>query len=120
MRCWWRKSCRQKQDTLSCLCNGEACLPPEDCGGIWGYYDLLETVQSPDDPEHEDMLDWLGEGFDPEAFDLDAINQNCKTSSSDPPFPILVVRTLFHRSDSYFIDRLRNLGISPLICDPPR
>ena len=60
-----------------CLTGKRAC-PPEDCGGIWGYYQLLETVQDPGDPEHEDMLDWLGDDFDPEAFDLDAINRELK------------------------------------------
>lgn len=63
-----------------CLTGKRAC-PPEDCGGIWGYYDLLETIQDPKDPEHADMLDWLGEGFDPEAFDLDVINRELKDVS---------------------------------------
>jgi hypothetical protein len=60
-----------------CLTGKRAC-PPEDCGGIWGYYQLLETIQDPDDREHEEMLDWLGDDFDPEAFDLDAINRELK------------------------------------------
>ena len=53
--------------------------PPEDCGGIWGYYDLLEITQDPDHPEHDEMLEWLGEDFDPEAFDLEAINTALRT-----------------------------------------
>ncbi|MGD0696926.1 MAG: hypothetical protein ABSB82_19080 [Terriglobia bacterium] len=32
--------------------------PPEDCGGIPGYYDLLEAVRDPAREEHEEMLDW--------------------------------------------------------------
>ncbi len=60
-----------------CLTGKRAC-PPEDCGGIWGYAQLLETLQNPDDPEHEDMLEWVGGEFDPEAFDLDEINQGLK------------------------------------------
>ena len=60
-----------------CLKGKRAC-PPEDCGGIWGYYNLLEAIQNPNHPEHEELLEWVGEGFDPEEFDLDGINQVLK------------------------------------------
>ena len=48
--------------------------PPEDCGGIWGYYELLEAVNNPKHEEHQEMLDWLGGQFDPGRFDLQKIN----------------------------------------------
>ncbi|MGH9076920.1 MAG: plasmid pRiA4b ORF-3 family protein [Acidimicrobiales bacterium] len=48
---------------------GRRACPPEDCGGVWGYQDFLETVSDPDDPEHEAMLEWAGGDFDPDAFD---------------------------------------------------
>jgi len=54
---------------------GERAAPPEDCGGIWGYYELLQTLSNPDDPEHAQMLEWAGGPIDPEAFDLEEINQ---------------------------------------------
>jgi hypothetical protein len=57
---------------------GEKKTPPEDCGGIWGFYDLLEAVGDPDHPEHEEMLDWLGEDFNQDEFDLPALNQQLK------------------------------------------
>jgi|GEM_PF-2358658 hypothetical protein len=44
------------------------------CGGIPGYYTLLEATRDPQRPEHEDMLDWIGEEFDPEAFSVDEVN----------------------------------------------
>jgi len=56
-----------------CLGGKKAC-PPEDCGGIWGYYELLETIADPDAEDHEDMVDWLGGDFDPDAFDLEEVN----------------------------------------------
>jgi len=56
-----------------CLTGKRAC-PPEDCGGIWGYAGFLEAIQDPRHPEHEDMLEWVGGEFDPEAFDLDEVN----------------------------------------------
>jgi hypothetical protein len=54
---------------------GERACPPEDCGGVWGYQDLLEAVADPEHPDHEDRMDWLGDAFDPEAFDRDAVNR---------------------------------------------
>jgi Plasmid pRiA4b ORF-3-like protein len=49
--------------------------PPEDCGGIPGYYNLLEAIRDPQHPEHEDLSDWLGDEFDPEAFSVEDVNR---------------------------------------------
>jgi hypothetical protein len=57
-----------------CLKGKRAC-PPEDVGGVWGYSYFLEAIQDPDHPEHTDYLDWVGEDFDPEAFDLNEVNE---------------------------------------------
>jgi hypothetical protein len=54
---------------------GKRACPPEDCGGVWGYANLLEVIQDEGHPEHEEMLEWLGEEFDPEAFDVEAVNK---------------------------------------------
>jgi len=35
---------------------------------------MLEAIADPDNEEHEDMIDWLGDDFDSDAFDLDKIN----------------------------------------------
>ena len=57
---------------------GKRACPPEDCGGIWGYYELLEAIQDPDHPEHEELKEWLGDEFDPDDFDIDAVNRRCQ------------------------------------------
>jgi hypothetical protein len=57
-----------------CLAGKGAC-PPEDCGGVWGYYDLLDALANPRHERHEELLEWLGGPFDPEAFDLDEVNR---------------------------------------------
>lgn len=54
------------------LTAGEGACPPEDCGGPPGYARLLEVLADPRHEEYEDLLDWLGGPWDPEAFDLDA------------------------------------------------
>jgi hypothetical protein len=56
-----------------CL-DGKGHGPPEDCGGIYGYYNLLEAIGDPDHSEHEELLEWIGEGFDPDAFSVDDVN----------------------------------------------
>ncbi|MCP5244686.1 MAG: plasmid pRiA4b ORF-3 family protein [Burkholderiales bacterium] len=56
-----------------CIKGKRAC-PPEDIGGVWGYAAFLEAVLDSDHPEHEEMLDWVGEDFDSEHFDLDEVN----------------------------------------------
>jgi len=60
-----------------CIKGKRAC-PPEDCGGEGGYYYFLEAIQDPDHPEHEEMLEWEGGSFDPEAFDIDEVNRILK------------------------------------------
>lgn len=55
-----------------CLAGAKAC-PPEDCGGIYGYYNKLSIVANPTHPEHAEIKEWMGD-IDPAAFDLDAIN----------------------------------------------
>ncbi len=61
-----------------CVAGRRAC-PPEDCGGVWGYERFLEVIKDEDDPEHEEMLEWAGGSFDPEAFNLEEVNQELKS-----------------------------------------
>ncbi|MBI2323981.1 MAG: plasmid pRiA4b ORF-3 family protein [Chloroflexi bacterium] len=56
-----------------CL-EGERACPPEDCGGAYGYADLLRALRSPRHPEHDGSIEWLGPDFDPERFDLERVN----------------------------------------------
>ncbi|WCG81937.1 plasmid pRiA4b ORF-3 family protein [Pectobacterium sp. A5351] len=44
---------------VHCL-DGEGGCPPEDCGGIHGYFRLCEILNDPEHEEHEETLAWLG------------------------------------------------------------
>jgi hypothetical protein len=60
-----------------CLAGANAC-PPEDCGGIYGYHDLLKILADPKHPDYQDMTDWIGGDWDATRFDLDEINSMLK------------------------------------------
>jgi hypothetical protein len=60
-----------------CLAGANAC-PPDDCGGIPGYYNLLEALADPKHPEHAEMKEWLGSKWDAARFDLDETNRFLK------------------------------------------
>ena len=53
-----------------CL-EGERACPPEDCGGVWGFYDLLGALDDPQNEQHDYYREWLGE-YDAESFDAQA------------------------------------------------
>ncbi|MBK8982470.1 MAG: plasmid pRiA4b ORF-3 family protein [Ignavibacteria bacterium] len=59
--------------------------PPEDCGGIEGFYELLEIVQDRNNPDYEDSREWLGEYYDPEYFNLDLINESLQSYKDTDP-----------------------------------
>ena len=56
-----------------CMAGKRAC-PPDDCGGPWGYQNLLKILRNPKHEEHNSMKEWLGRAFDPEAFDPASAN----------------------------------------------
>ncbi|MGQ9712401.1 MAG: plasmid pRiA4b ORF-3 family protein [Desulfotomaculales bacterium] len=57
-----------------CLGGARVC-PPEDCGGVAGYERMPEALRDPRHEEYGEWLDWLGREFDPDAFNLDAVNR---------------------------------------------
>ena len=50
---------------------GERNCPPEDCGGPWGYQDLLAVLADPAHPDYLERVEWVGEAFDPEEFAIE-------------------------------------------------
>ncbi len=53
---------------------GKMNCPPEDCGGVWGYANMLEILSDPKHEQYEEISEWIGGDFDPNYFNLDEIN----------------------------------------------
>ena len=77
---WWHEVIIEKilppQEKVRypiCLAGKRAC-PPEDCGGPPGYAEFLEAIRDSNHERHEELLEWIGGSFDPDAFDLNQIN----------------------------------------------
>lgn len=47
---------------------GERDCPPEDCGGISGFYEMLHARNDPGHPGHADTREWL-DGYDPDELE---------------------------------------------------
>ncbi len=53
---------------------GRRAGPVEDCGGVPGYYRLLEALADPDHAEHGEMVEWIGGGeYHPDRFRIDEV-----------------------------------------------
>lgn len=52
--------------------------PPEDCGGIDAYHDLLALLKRRRGDEYDEMLTWLGGDFDPAGFDRNLVNRRLR------------------------------------------
>lgn len=58
----------------TCL-GGERAGPPEDCGGLEAFHDMLVCIKEPDTDLGREWLEWLGPGYVPEACDVERINK---------------------------------------------
>lgn len=76
---WWHAIKLEKQFDPApragyprCTAGARAC-PPEDCGGIWGYEEMLTALKDPAHERHEEFQEWCVD-FDSEKFSLDQAN----------------------------------------------
>ena len=69
------RSIHPTQEVLPLVISGENACPPEDCGGIHGYKELLEVLKNPKHPEHRETKVWVGSTFNPTKFSVDACNK---------------------------------------------
>ena len=48
--------------------------PPEDCGGPWGYAELLDAINDPRHERHTELTEWIGgDDFDPNTDQADSL-----------------------------------------------
>ena len=52
--------------------------PPEDCGGIHGFYEMLEILKDKSHPEYKSIKQWIGKKYNPDEFDIVKTNKNLK------------------------------------------
>jgi hypothetical protein len=60
---------------------GEMACPPDDCGGIPGYFELLEAIRDPQHERHAELLECAGDDYDPERFSLEQVNRVFQSKS---------------------------------------
>lgn len=84
---WWhtikleRTEGRADGDPPAKLVTGRRDAPPDDCGGIWGYANLLEVLGDSTHPEHAELSEWFesmtgvtdSRAYDPNDIDLDGL-----------------------------------------------
>ncbi len=68
----------EKDTRYPCCVEGKNACPPEDCGGLPGYYEKLEALKDARHPDHQEVRDWMPAGFDPKTFDLEKINRELR------------------------------------------
>ncbi len=80
-------------DTPCPVLDGRRACPPEDCGGPWGYVDLLAILADPTHPDHVERVvvdrrhvrwSFQPDAFDPSEFDdnLHSLRLACSTTDS--------------------------------------
>jgi hypothetical protein len=60
------------------IAGANAC-PPEDCGGTWGFHELVQVLKNPKHSEYADKIEWLEEvmglDYDPKYYSVDVVNR---------------------------------------------
>jgi hypothetical protein len=55
--------------------DGRRACPPEDCGSVYGYYNLMKIKKNKKHPDYKSLIvEWLGEDYDPELFVVEWVN----------------------------------------------
>lgn len=66
----------KKEKIIYPICvDGHLACPPEDCGGIGGFYNMLKILQDKKHPEYRETKAWVGRKYDPEDFDPEKANK---------------------------------------------
>jgi hypothetical protein len=76
---------REKGAPPATLVSAGQGAPPDDCGGIPGYYAMLDALADPGHPEHAEMAEWMSgtisgspTQFDPAYVDVEAVGRRVR------------------------------------------
>ena len=65
---------KSKTKTYPLLTAGKRNCPPEDVLGFAGYMNFVNVMKNKIQPDYDDLVDWYGEEYDPEYFDVKETN----------------------------------------------
>jgi hypothetical protein len=82
-----KKLTAEPHTTYPICTDGQLACPPDDCGGIPGYYDLLDALADPSHPRHEEVSDWIGGQFHADAFSIDIVNRRLSPTRRNTTSP---------------------------------
>jgi hypothetical protein len=66
---------------VKCLA-GSRSAPPEDCGGVHAYQNMIHHLCHPEIDGYLELLEWLGDDFNSEQFDMKLVNKNLRKLAS--------------------------------------
>ena len=67
-----RRFSAELRDEFPKLIDAKGRCPPENCGGPWGYAEILDAISDPRNKRRSEFRRWLGD-FDPKMIDRTAI-----------------------------------------------
>lgn len=70
-----------QNELLPSLVSGQNACPQEDCGGPYRYREIIEIFADPSHEEYETIAEWLGQKFNPTAFNKLSIEKGLGTLS---------------------------------------
>ncbi len=85
---WWgvkitleKKIDNYEGATPICI-KGKRAAPIDQNPITFTYEELMQAYSDPTDEDHEDVIEWLGEGYDTEFFDMETLNEEFKEIGS--------------------------------------
>jgi len=78
---------------------GKKACPPEDCGGISGYYEMMKVLNNPKHEEHDDMEEWYDGTPGPKTFDKNEINKYLSKLRTKNPTVEYLAKILYQRDE---------------------
>lgn len=64
-----------QNELLPAFISGQNACPPEDCGGVYRYLEIIEILGDPSHEEYETIKKWLGPKFNPKKLNSHSITK---------------------------------------------